>query len=227
VRICKSLVHVLAVPFSLTFLACSSVKAEKGPFRDDDWLEPGNGNATGSGTVSGGSGGSGSTGTGGTSAGTGGGGTGSSGGGPPGCQTFDYTNYRAPAAMISLKTDILPIFSNATSAGCALSICHSNSAPNSPKLGPANGMVDAVGLEAIRNALLASSTQVPGLKLVSPGKPEESYLMNKIDGTFSCMGFACQTAAGCGERMPQLLPPLETDKINKIRDWIKQGAPAM
>jgi hypothetical protein len=88
-------------------------------------------------------------------------------------------------------------------------------------------MVDAAALQAIRDALLAASTQVPARKLVSPGKPEESYLMNKIDGTVSCMGFACSTADGCGVRMPPLPQPLETEKINKIRDWIKQGAAAM
>jgi hypothetical protein len=87
-------------------------------------------------------------------------------------------------------------------------------------------MVDATGLQTIRNELIATSAQVPTLKLVSPGKPEESYLMNKIDGTFSCMGFACRTQAGCGERMPQLLDALDADKIGKIRGWIKQGAAA-
>ena len=221
-RIRKALVGVLSLPFLVALLGCSSVKAEKGPFRDDDWLEPGNGTVTGGG----GTGGAAGTTTGG--AGTGGSGAGGTGGsGPPGCQKFDYTNYAPPAAKLTLKTDILPIFSNVMSSGCTLSLCHSNTAPNVPKLGPSNGMVDAAGLEAIRNALLAASTQVPALKIVSPGKPEESYLMNKIDGTLSCMGFSCQTAAGCGERMPQLLPPLDTEKINKIRDWIKQGAAAM
>jgi len=224
VRIRKSLLPALALPLSLALLGCSSVRAEKGPFRDDDWLEPGNG----TGTSGGGAGAGGATTTGGPVPGTGGGGSGGtgSGDGPPGCQKFDYKNYQAPPSKLTLKADILPIFSNASS-GCTLSFCHSNTAPNLPKLGPSNGMVDAAGLEAIRNALLAASTQVPALKIVSPGKPEESYLMNKIDGTLSCMGFSCQTAAGCGERMPQLLPPLDTEKINKIRDWIKQGAAAM
>ena len=230
VRIRKSWVPVLAVPFSLALLGCSSVKAEKGPFKDDDWpdYEPGNGNVPGNsggtGVGAGGTGGSSAGGTGGGGAGTGGSpGTGT-GGSDKGCQTFDYANYRAPAAAISLKTDIVPIFQGS----CSLSSsCHSDKSMQPPRLGPSIGMVDAAGLQTIRAELLAASPQVPALKFVSPGKPEESYLMNKIDGTWNCMGFACRTADGCGVRMPQLLQPLETEKVNKIRDWIKQGAAAM
>ena len=126
--------------------------------------------------------------------------------------------------MLTLKADILPIFVSST---CTLNGCHNDRSTQPPKLGPSNGMVDAAGLQTIRNDLLAASVQVPALKFISPGKPEESYLMNKIDGTASCMGFDCKTADACGLRMPPLPQPLEAEKINKIRDWIKQGAPAM
>jgi hypothetical protein len=247
VRIRNSLVPTLAAPIAFAVFSCSSVKQEKGPFKDDDFDPwPGSNGATtttgdpassagGAGSGTGGTGNGGTTtttgagGAGGTGMGTGAGGAGAGGsgiGGAGACQTFDYKNYEAPPAKLTLKADILPIFTASTSS-CTLSVCHSDKAPNPPKLGPSTGTVDAAGLEAIRNSLLGASTQVPSLKLVSPGKPEESYLMNKIDGTFGCMGFKCQTAAGCGERMPQLLPALAEDKINKVRDWIKQGAAAM
>lgn len=219
-RICKLLVPLATVPIGLALLGCSSVKAEKGPFNDNGWIDEGEDpGGTGSAT---------SGGTGGTGGGTGGAGNAGAGGmgkgGPPGCQTFDYANYQAPAAAVSLKTDILPIF---VGGSCTLTGCHSDKSAQVPKLGPANGMADAAGLQAIRNALVGNSEQVPVLKIVSPGKPDESYLMNKIDGTVSCMGFDCKTAEDCGVRMPPLPQPLEAAKINKIRDWIKQGAPAM
>jgi hypothetical protein len=237
VRIRSSLAPALVVPLTLTLFGCSSVKAEKGPFLDDDPVGGGgpSGNSTGTGTTTTGNPGAGSTGTGMGTGGAGAGGPGAGGAGAGGggtspgtgsCQTFDYKNYQAPAGNLTLKTDILPIFLAPTSS-CVLSVCHSDRSANAPKLGPSNGMVDAAGLEAIRNALLAPSLQVPSLRFVVPGKPEESYLMNKLDGTFGCMGFACQTSAGCGERMPQLLDPLDADKINKVRAWIKQGAAAM
>jgi hypothetical protein len=258
VRIPRSLLFVLGVPFSLVLLACSSVRAEKGPFLDDDWLEPadgatgrgGSGTNTGATTGSGGTttgsggsaGGSGASGPGGATTGSGGAGGSAGGGGAgksgstPSCQPFDYSNYQAPAGKLTLKADIMPIFLDTATASCVLSVCHGNSAPNAPKLGPSNGMVDAAGLDAIRNALLAPSTQAPSLKIVDAGKPEDSYLLHKLDGTFTtannvsklnCMGLACQGSVGCGERMPQLLGKLPADKIGKIRDWIKQGAAAM
>ena len=247
IRMRKSLVLTAAATFTLALGGCSSVKQEKGPFKDDDWFEPVTATGTGgasSGTTGSGTGGSttggGATGSGGSTTGsagsamgTGGAGTGgmppgsgSGGTGNSGCQTFDYRNYQPSATKLTLKADILPLFADSKS-GCTLSACHGSAAPNVPKLGPSNGMPDAAGLETVRNALLANSAQVPALKIVSPGKPEESYLMNKIDGTFGCMGFACQTAVGCGERMPQLLAPFDQDKISKVRDWIKQGAAAM
>ena len=257
-RIRRSLLPILGVPFSLVLAGCSSVRAEKGPFLDD-WSEEvdgaagrgGSGTATGAGGTTTGSGGSttgsggsatgsGGSGTGGAATGSGGaGGTGGGGsgkGGAPSCQPFDYANYQAPPGKLTLKADIMPIFLDNATASCVLSVCHANNATNAPKLGPSNGMVDAAGLEAIRNALLAPSAQAPSLKIVDPGKPEDSYLLHKLDGTFTsvnnvnklnCMGLACQGAMGCGERMPQLLGKLPADKIGKIRDWIKQGAPAM
>jgi hypothetical protein len=69
-----------------------------------------------------------------------------------------------------------------------------------------------------------NSEQLPSRKYVVPGKPEESYLMNKIDGSNDCSGFMCVGAAGCGVQMPQLSPPLEPGRMNMVRDWIKQGA---
>ncbi len=62
----------------------------------------------------------------------------------------------------------------------------------------------------------APSSEVPSLRRVDPGKPEKSYLINKVTGTQKSVG-------GKGERMP-LGGQLSDDEIRTLRDWITQGA---
>ena len=54
------------------------------------------------------------------------------------------------------------------------------------------------------------------LEYVSPGKPEDSYLIRKLENTHV-------QAGGSGERMP-LTGPLDQQSIAAIRDWVKAGA---
>ena len=59
------------------------------------------------------------------------------------------------------------------------------------------------------------SLEVPSMLRVEPGNPDDSYLIQKIEGT-----------AAVGGRMPlggQALPP---DTIAAIRQWITDGAVA-
>jgi hypothetical protein len=60
----------------------------------------------------------------------------------------------------------------------------------------------------------APSAEVPGLLRVSPGNPDASYLIQKLEGT-----------ATVGERMPLNGPPLPAETIAVIRQWIINGAP--
>jgi hypothetical protein len=55
-----------------------------------------------------------------------------------------------------------------------------------------------------------------GLLRVAPGKPEESYLMRKLEGTHV-------QAGGSGERMPPT-GPLDPALVGAIRAWILAGA---
>jgi hypothetical protein len=48
---------------------------------------------------------------------------------------------------------------------------------------------------------------------VVAGKPEESLIIHKLEGT-----------ADCGVRMPDGLPPLSPEQIHLIRSWIRAGA---
>ena len=55
------------------------------------------------------------------------------------------------------------------------------------------------------------------LPLVAPGNPDQSYLLQKIQGSQ-------QAAGGSGVQMP-IGDPLSTEKISEIRRWIASGAP--
>jgi hypothetical protein len=61
----------------------------------------------------------------------------------------------------------------------------------------------------------APSVEVPGLLRVSPGDPDGSYLIHKLEGS-----------AAVGERMPLNAPPLPDATIQVIRQWITDGAQA-
>lgn len=60
-----------------------------------------------------------------------------------------------------------------------------------------------------------ASTEVPAVMRVSPGNPDASYLVQKIEGT-----------AAVGGRMPLGGPPLSAANIALVREWIADGAPA-
>jgi hypothetical protein len=59
-----------------------------------------------------------------------------------------------------------------------------------------------------------ASIQVPALDRVEAGNPDDSYLIQKLEGT--------QTV---GERMPQGGPFLDQETIDTVRQWITDGAP--
>jgi hypothetical protein len=69
--------------------------------------------------------------------------------------------------------------------------------------------------EASSYAMLvnAPSVEVPSLARVRPGNPEESYLMQKLQGS-----------AAVGGRMPLGGPPLPQETIDVIGQWITDGA---
>jgi hypothetical protein len=59
------------------------------------------------------------------------------------------------------------------------------------------------------------STEVPGTLRVSPGNPDASYIVQKLEGT-----------AAVGARMPFGGPYLTQDRIDLVRRWITAGAPS-
>jgi hypothetical protein len=83
--------------------------------------------------------------------------------------------------------------------------CHSGAtAPAGLRLDAPNAYTLLVGVP---------SRQQPGLLRVEAGDPENSYLIQKLEGR-----------AATGERMPAGLPPLPQSSIDVIRAWIAAGA---
>lgn len=69
--------------------------------------------------------------------------------------------------------------------------------------------------EGVSFALLVNtpSTEVPSLLRVDPGNPDNSYLIQKLEGT-----------AAVGGRMPLGGSPLPPETIAVVRQWISEGA---
>lgn len=88
---------------------------------------------------------------------------------------------------------------------CATAGCHSGAgAPQNLRLDAANSYANLVGVD---------SEEVPALKRVAPGDPDNSYLVQKLEGT-----------AAVGGRMPLGGAPLSNATIMAIRQWISDGA---
>jgi hypothetical protein len=61
------------------------------------------------------------------------------------------------------------------------------------------------------------SIEAPEVLRVAPGKPDESYLVMKLEGTHIAGG-------GSGSHMPFGGAPLPPETIAKFRTWIEKGA---
>lgn len=84
-------------------------------------------------------------------------------------------------------------------------VCHAGSAaPLGLRLDAANSYLALVGV---------ASVEVPALQRVAPGRPDDSYLVQKLEGH-----------AAVGARMPLGGPYLDASTVTLIRQWITAGA---
>ena len=111
-----------------------------------------------------------------------------------------------PPEDVSFSQDIQPIFT----ANCALSGCHSGTNPQ-------QGMNLSSG-QAYANIVNVASLELPSMDRIEPSDPDNSYLVNKIQGTHVDVG-------GSGSRMPLGRAPLTQATIDQIREWVADGAP--
>ena len=80
------------------------------------------------------------------------------------------------------------------------------------------GVLTALGVFALllQNLLVGvPSTEVPAILRVKPGDPDNSYIIQKLEGH-----------ASVGARMPFGGPYLTSDTVAFMRQWISNGAPA-
>ncbi len=123
-------------------------------------------------------------------------------GGSDGGNTFQSTPVTPPDPTLSSIQDEL------FTPTCALSGCHAGSQPQAGlNLQSGNSFINLVGI---------ASTQLPGTySRVEPLKPDDSYLILKLEGDPSII---------VGERMPFGGPALDQAVIDPIRTWISEGA---
>jgi hypothetical protein len=138
---------------------------------------------------------------------------------------FDYSGYTA-GAPVSFQNDVLPIFRGS----CGFSSCHNDQTgpTDRPYYGKNinDGDMTACDIAVIfEQAVGEVSVKATGMKIIEPGKPEASFLMYKLDGTLECDAIqGCSGEGSCGTTMPQGSDKLESDRLETIRSWIKQGA---
>lgn len=97
------------------------------------------------------------------------------------------------------------IQANVLAPNCATSGCHLGAgAPQGLRLDDANSYGLLVGV---------ASSEVSSTLRVAPGDPDNSYLVQKLEGT-----------ASVGAQMPLNAPPIEQASIDVIRQWIADGA---
>lgn len=109
----------------------------------------------------------------------------------------------------TLQSTLSSIQENIFTPTCATSGCHSSSSASA-------GLSLAKG-ESFSELVGVASTQAPALNRVAAGDPDNSYLLDKLQGTQSAAG-------GSGSQMPQGGSPLSDDEIVVLTEWIENGA---
>jgi hypothetical protein len=162
----------------------------------------------------------------------------------------DFSQLPTTPAM-SFKDDMMPIFG----LGCAVSSsCHDKSGHKANLIlgdGSTGGKFDASAkwnwvfptpldpalIAQVAGNLVMPSTTIPTLKRVDPGKPDESFLLDKVSAQENTKGLTgCTpqdpnaTQGPCGDDMPFNSPgglcanPTDANKVQAIAMWIQQGA---
>ncbi|HEY6558080.1 MAG TPA: hypothetical protein VI072_12435 [Polyangiaceae bacterium] len=146
----------------------------------------------------------------------------------------DYSNYTAPAEPVSLRDDLLKAGGTLRFSCSFNTTCHGNEDRNEADLYLGTSGNDALTdtqIDLIHSIVNKPSLAAPTIPLVVPGKPEESFLMMKLDGCLDDVSAKCEgtssniTEHACGSLMPEgNTKPVPKQERDLIRAWIKQGA---
>ena len=108
------------------------------------------------------------------------------------------------AAPVSFQGDLMPTIKRRCGA------CHiTGDEPGKMALVPSRAWQSLVG---------QPSVELPSMLRISAGKPNESYVWHKVNGSHREVG-------GSGARMPMHQPPLPSAFLVLFEQWIEQGAP--
>jgi hypothetical protein len=144
-------------------------------------------------------------------------------------------------AAVSFSKDVMPILQmNCTSSAQ----CHGQKnykLAENLYLGPSMGAIDAATAKAVHDQLVnVKSLEDPAMDLVTPGQPDKSYFLHKMNGDESKFNVDCASVPlcpsvlnctktmPCGADMPYLGESLTISNpmgLQQITDWITQGAP--
>jgi len=91
------------------------------------------------------------------------------------------------------------------------SVCHDGSNPPGGALPGSQNLTAGNSFSSLVNV---ASLEQPSILRVKPGDPDNSYIIQKLEGTPGISG----------SRMPFGGPFLDQATINKIRSWIQDGA---
>ncbi|MBS2015067.1 MAG: hypothetical protein JST00_19405 [Deltaproteobacteria bacterium] len=126
----------------------------------------------------------------------------------------------AETREVSFATDVLPVFEKS----CTFGACHGTAGgTNHGVYLGVRGGGGAVAVDAVHAALVNAKSAVGPMSLVTPGAPEESWLVRKLEGTTCTLDPSC-SGGSCGERMPKGGEPLAAPQLAAIKGWIAQGA---
>lgn len=156
-----------------------------------------------------------------------------------GCSSSSTSSGADGGGPVSFSTDVLPVFQQNCSTGTS---CHGQmkqAVVESLYLGPSSGPIDSATAKTVHDELVGvKSLEDPSMNLVTATMPNQSYLLQKVNGNEGkftadcakaplCPSPTCTTKAPCGVDMPYLGESLTiTDPmgIQQLTDWIMQGA---
>ncbi len=131
------------------------------------------------------------------------------GGGFPSGDGTQGGDFAATFIVAGLIATLDSIQTNIFTPTCATAGCHTG--PAGPVLPAGMDLSDADA--SFNNLVMVLSLQAAPLLRVMPTDPDNSYLIQKLEGT-----------AAMGLRMPRNLPPLPQADIDVVRQWITDGA---
>lgn len=146
---------------------------------------------------------------------------GNNGTAPEGCYAPD-ASFDSTTPQVNFRADVLPILQRSCGLAAA---CHGEVSGPNPYLGPVSTTeaTEADVQEIHKQNVGVASKANPGMNLIEPGDPMNSFLMHKLDDDLdNCSLLECVGAA-CGTEMPPGLK-LQASERDTIRRWIAQGA---